>query len=92
MVLALVIGCGERAVQVDPNQVTPEQQVKSALQAAAETGQTGSEMTLLEELIPQIKAKDAAKGEQLQQDYTELMNANDPAKVKAKAQEMISKL
>lgn len=87
------IGCGgvkETKVSIETTAI--EANVKKTLEEYAKTGQTGSSLTALESDINGIKATDSAKGNALMEDYNELLQADSPDKVKAKAQEMLGKL
>jgi hypothetical protein len=92
----LVVGCsggtGPGPQKVTPPQVQPADAIRSALQSVAQSGQLGSEGLTIQENIEKLRATDSAKAEALAKDYQELEKLSDPAKVKAKAEEMLGKL
>jgi hypothetical protein len=92
--LASVVGCG--AVTDDaPKTVTPPtstEAIKAVLTDLAATGQMSSGVMTLETEIEKIRATDAAKADALKASYEELKAMNNPAQIKTKAQEMLSKL
>jgi len=97
LVFALaVIGCsggtGPGPQKVQPVQVQPADAIRSALESVAQTGQLGSEGLTIQENIEKLRASDPAKAEELAKDYEALQGMSDPAKVRAKAQEMLGKL
>jgi hypothetical protein len=97
LVFALVVvgcsqGTGPGPQKVQPVQVQPTDAIRSALESVGKTGQLGSEGLTIQENIEKLRASDPAKAEELAKDYEALQGMSDPAKVKAKAQEMLGKL
>ncbi len=99
LLLASVVclaGCGAKtfdSVAVEQVAPAPTEQVKAVLQGVVQSGELGSGTMELRPLIEQIKATDAAKGDRLLADLTQLEGmAGNPGAAKAKAQEMIGKL
>ncbi|MCS7237786.1 MAG: hypothetical protein NZ899_05880 [Thermoguttaceae bacterium] len=94
--IGFVGGCGGStgpgAQKVQPVQVQPTDAMRSALESIAQSGQVGSEGLTIQENIEKLRASDASKADQLAKDYQELQATTDPAKVKAKAAEMLKKL
>lgn len=94
--LGLAAGCGGSTgpapQKVQPVQVEPTEAIRSALQSIAQSGQVGSEGLTIQENIEKLRSTDAAKADVLAKDYQELQATTDPAKVKAKAAEMLGKL
>jgi hypothetical protein len=91
--IAAVAGCS--SVTDTPVTVTPPastDQIKAVLNDVAQSGELGSGGMTLEQQIENIRPTDAAKADALKKGYEELKAATDPAKRKAKAQEMLSKL
>jgi hypothetical protein len=86
------IGCGPRVIKVEQPKLTPVDSIKAYLEAIAGTGRMGSEVDLLEEGIQKLKGTDAAKGDALLKDLQQLKSLTDPARVTAKAKEMLGKL
>jgi len=72
--------------------VSGNEQLKQRLEGISQSGVTGSALGGMPEAIAEIKASDAAKGDELMQDYNELAKANSPDKVKVIAQKMLDKL
>ncbi len=66
--------------------------LKAGLKGPSETGTLGSELITIEEAINKMKAENTANAPALAKDLEDLKAANTPAKVKAKAKEMLSKL
>ncbi len=94
LVIVSLVGCGG-AVSDAPVNVTPPastDQIKAVLNDVVQSGQLGSGGMTIEQQIETIRATDAAKADVLKKDYEELKTLADPARAKAKAQEMISKL
>ncbi|MCU0876702.1 MAG: hypothetical protein MUF06_02790 [Pirellulaceae bacterium] len=92
VVLGLV-GCG--AVKDTPTEVAapaPTESIKTSLSALAQTGEKDSGFEMIGQEIENLRASDPAKADELSKGFEELRGLNDPAKVKAKAQEMASKL
>lgn len=87
------LGCGgvvETKIKAEPNAI--ESSVRRTLEDYEKTGKLGSSLTSLESDINGIKSSDSTKGEALSKDYRELQQLKDPAKIKAKAKEMLGKL
>ena len=87
------VGCGgvsETKVKAEPTAI--ESSVRRTLEEYEKTGKLGSSLTSLEADINGIKSSNSSKGEALSKDYSELQQLNDPAKIKAKATEMLGKL
>jgi hypothetical protein len=93
VVFAALVGCG--SVGDTPTAVTPPastDSIKAALNDVVQTGQLGSGGMTLEQEIENLRASDAAKADALKSDYEQLKGMTDPARAKAKAQEMLGKL
>lgn len=90
LVFVALIGCKtEKSIPVQ--QAAPTDQVKSALQNVANTGEIDSGIMTVREQLEAMKATDATKAEALLKDLAELEKlSGDPAK--KKAEEMIGKL
>lgn len=90
--LVAVIGCNSGPAP-EKVQAPPQiDQIKTALQGMAESGQAGSGVMQLETLVSELKAQDADKAAALQPGVDELKTLKDPKAVKAKAKEMLEKL
>jgi hypothetical protein len=92
LVVILFISCGRSTTSERVDVPPAEQQAKAMLQTYAETGQLDSSVVTLQEQLEAIKATDEAKGNALLSDFEQLKSASSPAKVKEKAQAMLSKL
>jgi len=94
MALLGVVGCGgtnetSTKVVVPP----PIELLKSALTDIAAKGKpVGSGGILLQQYVDKIAADDAAKAKALTPQVDTLMSLKDPAKIKAKANEMLKLL
>ena len=88
----LVAGCGPGSTEVQQVAVPSSDILKASLKGPAETGQLGSEMITIEETIAKMQTEKTANAEALAKDLEALKAANTPAKVKAKATEMLGKL
>ncbi len=96
MVLAAgFVGCNSGAdndeviVNKDYNPIT---ELKSGLEGIEKSGRIGSGFGSLKGAIIDLRKKDAAKADALEKELNELAGLSDPAKVKAKAKEIIGKL
>lgn len=83
-------GAGDTPVNVTPP--TSTEQLKAALNDVVQSGELGSGGMTIEEEIEKIRPTDAAKADALKKGYDEMKAATSPAAMKAKAQEMMSKL
>lgn len=92
MVSAVLCGCDPGSTEVQPIAVSVKDVLKANLQSPADTGALGSELTVIEENIGKLATEDAAKADALKKDLEELKKANNAAKIKSKAKEMIGKL
>lgn len=94
LVLGLValLGCGPQETTQRVEEPSGQDQVKSALENVAESGQIDSGLMIVRDELEAMKATDAAKAEELLSDLDALQALTDPAQAKAKAQEMIDKL
>ena len=97
LVVVCAIGCGGGSdVEVQnvtpPPEKTPVDAVRTTLETIAESGNGGSEVGAMMGSLEEMKATDPAKAEELLADANELMGMSSPAKIKAKAKEMIEKL
>jgi len=93
LLLASLVGCG--GIVDKPVKVTPPasiDSIKAALNDVIASGEVGSGGAAIEMDIEKVRATDAAKADALKKAYDELSAARDPSQVKAKAQEMMSKL
>ena len=93
--LAAFAGCGGGVTETKEAvvQIQPEDRLKAMVESAATTGQPmGSGGPEVLEVVALIKAKDPAKGEALQKPAEELAKSSDPAKIKAAAKAILSKL
>jgi hypothetical protein len=92
--LSPLVGCGTAdepsSVNVTPPPATDS--LKAALNDVIQSGQLGSGGMTIEQEIENLRASDAAKADALKADYEKLRTMGDPNQLKAKAQEMISKL
>lgn len=66
--------------------------IKEGLQGVKTSGRTGSNFSGLMNSARDLKAKDAAKGEAVEKALTQLRELKDPARIKAKAEEIINSL
>ncbi len=93
MMLAVAFaGCSPQSVPVEAPETTPTEALKRDLRTPAESGELGSEMIAIQDNIEQLKQTDPALAEELSQDLEQMQSAKDPSKVKAIAQEMLTKL
>ena len=96
LMLVSIVGCGggssEVSVKVAPSPPANEL-LKTALEELAAKGQpVGSGGMLLQQYVETIGKDDPAKAKALQPHVDSLMSINEPAKVKAKANEMLKLL
>jgi len=92
MFVVLLLGCSSEPPPVD---VTPPDDLsllKGGLQDIADSGELGSGVDAIPQLLESLKASDSAKGEELTADFAALQGLSDPAKIKAKAKAMLGKL
>lgn len=88
-------GCNSGAdnneiIQMDYN---PATDLKAGLEGVKKSGRLGSNVGALNAAARDLKKVDAAKGEMAEKELKELMSLSDePAKLKAKAAELIGKL
>ena len=97
LVLALmvsIVGCGtdgdngfSETVKIDVVGT-----IKNDLGAIEKSGRVGSGMTNLTNNVTALKKTDPAKGELLEAGLKEIVTLRDPAKVKAKAKELLGAL
>lgn len=93
VVLAAVLAGCSGSEAVPPPTGGPAQLIKTDLQNAASTGQMGSEMVSIDQRMEELKASEPAKAAEVQKIWDELKaDMNNPATVKAKANEIIQKL
>ncbi len=88
------VGCGGGP---DNNEVIqtgfdPTQAIKDGLEGVKSSGRIGSNFSGLIMTVNDLKKVDASKGEMLEKELKELSALSDPAKIKAKAAEIISKI
>jgi hypothetical protein len=92
---AVSIGCNSGAdnneviVNKDYNPITD---LKSGLEGIEKSGRLGSGFGSLKGSVIDLRKTDAAKADMLEKELTDLAALSDPAKVKAKAKEIIGKL
>lgn len=70
----------------------PVAELRTGLEGLQKSGRIGSNIGALNSAIRDLKAKDASKGEVLEKEMKALLELQDPAKIKAKAGEMLGKL
>jgi hypothetical protein len=97
VLLAAVVGCGGgvSSESVTPPDVSPQDQIKTALNQMLESGAPGSEIGAIMTSIEELKGTDPDLAATLQADADELMgmmSMNNVGAMKAKAQEMLDKL
>lgn len=90
-VFLLAFGCGPGSTPVKVQTVPPADQVKQYLQVVVDGSDLGSAEESLATALEELKAADAAKGDELLKDFEELKGLSGE-KAKAKAEEMIGKL
>lgn len=89
------VGCNSGAdndeviVNKDYNPITD---LKTGLEGIEKSGRIGSGFGSLKGAIIALRKTDAAKADALEKDLNDLAALSDPAKVKAKAKEIIGKL
>lgn len=94
ILVSSLVGCGG-GLSEEPVTVTPPastEAIKAVLTDLAKSGEMSSGVMTIETEIEKLRTTDAAKADALKQGYDQLKDLNDPAKIKAKAQEMMSKL
>ncbi len=94
MILLSVYGCGGNS-EVSTKVVVPPavEMLKSALTELAAKGEpVGSGGMLLQQYVDKIGTEDAAKAKALSPMVDSIMTLKDPAKIKAKANEMLKLL
>ncbi len=93
LMASLLFGCGPSVTTKSVKETTPQDQIKSALQQVANTGQVDSGLMVVREQLEAMKSTDEAKAQALLQDLDQLEAlANRPQQARAKAQEMLGKL
>jgi hypothetical protein len=93
LVAVAIVGCQPGAESVTPPaEKTGADAVRETLEGVVQTGEGGSALGAMMDAIEQMKADDPETAAALEADATEIMGMSDPAKVKAKAQEMLDKL
>ena len=90
LLLPVAVGCGPSVESVPVQTKSAADDIKAGLQEIASSGQVSSSVEDLR--TASGKLEDAAKKEALQKGLDELAGMSDPAKVKAKAQELINGL
>ena len=70
----------------------PAKSIKDGLENVKTSGRLGSNFGSVMISVNDLKKKDAAKGEAVEKQLNELTSLKDPAKVKAKAEEIIKSL
>lgn len=86
------VGCGPASVTSEPVTPAPPPAAKAMLTELASSGELGSGAESIRAALEELKATDAAKGEDLLKDMDQLEKMTDPSKVKAKAKAMADKL
>ena len=89
--VALFLGCEPAADTSAPVEVSPAETIQQSLQSVADGEELGSAEESVRVAIDELKATDAAKGEELAADLEELIGLSGDAAAK-KAQAMIDKL
>lgn len=89
-----IVGCGggpdnNVVIKMDYD---PAKNIKEGLEGVKTSGRIGSNFGGIMNSARDLKAKDAAKGEAVEKSLTELRDMKDPAKAKAKADEIIKSL
>ncbi|WP_145074924.1 hypothetical protein [Aureliella helgolandensis] len=93
LLLALTVGCGgPGSVEVETSASGVKELIRSNLTTASETGEAGSAIMVIGMDIDKLAAEDPTLAAELKKSFSELEKANTPAKVKAKAKEMLGKL
>ncbi len=94
IIACLAVGCNTGADNDEKMVVNydPVAEIRSGLEGLQKTGRIGSNVGALNNAIRDLKAKDASKGEVLEKEMKALLELQDPAKIKAKAGEMLGKL
>ncbi|MFO0942106.1 MAG: hypothetical protein U0930_15310 [Pirellulales bacterium] len=84
-------GADNNAV-IEIKDYNPINDLRSGLEDIAKSGRLGSGFGSLRSAVTNLKKTDAAKGDAIEKELTELTELSDPAKVKAKAKEILGKL
>lgn len=90
--LLAVLGCASESVTVDAPPPSEATMIKDALTSVVETGELGSGMMMVRDGLEKMKSTDPEKAEKVGQAVEELNGLSDPAKRKAKAEEIIGLL
>lgn len=89
--VALLLGCGPGSTPVEVPQMSPAEEIRRDLQTIVETGQTGSEMVLIEQNIDKLQQADPDKAAQLSTEFQKLQGSNGP-QAQAQAKKMLEML
>ena len=87
-----VVGCSEKAVVPETSTESVIGLIKPILEKIAETGDREAVGELKSYIEESLAGVDQAKSDALMKDYNELQSMSGSSQIKAKAQEMLSKL